>query len=470
MVAREMQRHPASALEPVAFLDDDKGRQRRRYLGLGVVGGIDVLPRAVKRLRVDEVLIAMPSADGNVVRRVVDLARSVDVRFRVLPGVYEILAGGVGLSQIRDLKVEDLLRREPIEMDTAEVAEYLEGRVVLVTGAGGSIGSELVRQIAPFEPEQVILLGRGENPLFEFQQELATTRPELARRVVIGNVCDRAKMEDVFRRFRPDVVFHTAAHKHVPLMQLDPDEAVLNNIGGTMTLAETALAFDVERFVNISTDKAVSPVSMMGATKRIAEYVVQSISHRARSDQAFLSVRFGNVLGSRGSVVPLFQEQIRNGGPVTLTHPEMTRYLMTIPEASQLVVQAAAMAQNGSVHVLDMGEPVRMVDLANDLIQLSGYRPGKDIEIVYTGVRPGEKLHEELFAGSERAAPTKHEKILVARTPEPRDGELMALVAELLRAAAIRDDERMFAALTQILPGFQPPASERARPVRVALP
>jgi FlaA1/EpsC-like NDP-sugar epimerase len=332
---------------------------------------------------------------------------------------------------------------------------------VLVTGAGGSIGSELVRQIAPFEPARVILLGRGENPLFEFQHELSRTWPELERRLVVGSVRDRSKMEDVFRRFRPEVVFHAAAHKHIPLMQFDPDEAVLNNVGGTRTLAETALAFGVERFVNISSDKAVKPVSMVGATKRLAERVVQAVASQAGEDQAFVSVRFGNVLGSRGSVVPLFQEQICNGGPVTLTHPDMTRYLMTIPEASQLVIQAAAFAYDGSIYVLDMGKPVRMLDLARDMIQLSGYRPELDIPIVFTGVRPGEKLHEELFDEAERATPTAHEKIMVARVPEVAPEQLFPVVDELLAAAQARDDERMFELLREMLPGFEPPPSQR---------
>jgi FlaA1/EpsC-like NDP-sugar epimerase len=465
MLVREMQRHPQAGLAPIGFLDDDAVKRRHRHVGLNVLGAIDDLPGAVREARADEVLIAIPSAPGEVVRRVVDLARAADVRFRILPGVFEILAGRVDLSGIRDVQVEDLLRREPIAFGTAEVAAYLEGRVVLVTGAGGSIGSELVRQIAPFDPAKVVLLGRGENSLFDLDREMDARWPRLGRRVAVGNVCDPEKMRDLFERFAPQVVFHTAAHKHVPFMEYDPDEAVLNNVGGTKTLAETALRFGVERFVNVSTDKAVNPRSMMGASKRIAECLVQALSAEAGPRQAFMSVRFGNVLGSRGSVVPVFQEQIRNGGPVTLTHPDMTRYLMTIPEASQLVVEAGALAQNGAVYVLDMGEPVRMLDLARDLIQLSGHRPDEDIQIVFTGIRPGEKIHEEMFAPDERPVRTRHEKILAAHSLGFSGDGSLAMVDDLLDAARVRDEDRLFEVLARIVPSYEPTVPGEVAPV-----
>jgi len=286
-----------------------------------------------------------------VVRRVVELAREGGVRHRIIPGIYEILSGKVSISQIREVDVEDLLRREPARLNLEEIAGYLEGRVVLVTGAGGSIGSEIVRQVARFRPERVILLGRGENSLYQLERELERTWPELNWSTVVADVRDCRKMEYVFALYRPKVVFHAAAHKHVPMMELNPDEAVFNNVGGTKNLVELALQYGVERFVNISTDKAVNPTSVMGASKRVAEYLVEWAARRAKPGQVFVSVRFGNVLGSRGSVVPLFKEQIRSGGPVTVTHPEMTRYFMTIPEAAQLVLQAGGLGQNGAIYV-----------------------------------------------------------------------------------------------------------------------
>lgn len=456
IIAREMLRHPEAGLVPVGFLDDDPSKRRQRFGGLPVMGGIEDLPSAVRKAQADEVLIAIPSAPGRVVRRVVELARKEGVSHRIIPGIYEILSGKVSISQIREVDVEDLLRREPVRLNLEEIAGYLENRVVLVTGAGGSIGSEIVRQVARFRPRRVILLGRGENSLYQIEREIERNWPELAWRTVVADVRDREKLQYVFSVYRPEVVFHAAAHKHVPMMELNPDEAILNNVGGTKNLVELALEHGVERFVNISTDKAVNPTSVMGASKRVAEYLVQWAARRAREGQVFVSVRFGNVLGSRGSVIPLFKEQIRLGGPVTVTHPEMMRYFMTIPEAAQLVLQAGGLGQNGAVYVLDMGEPVKIVDLARDLIRLSGLEPGVDIEIVFNGVRPGEKLFEELLTAEEGTEASKHEKIFVARNSGVPDEVLEPLLEKLFEAAATRDPEKLRDTLKALIPTYQP--------------
>jgi len=454
MIVREMLRHPEAGLVPVGFLDDDPSKWRQRFVGLPVFGGIEDLPRAVRQARADEVLIAIPSAPGHVVRRVVELAREGGVRHRIIPGIYEILSGKVSISQIREVDVEDLLRREPARLNLEEIAGYLEGRVVLVTGAGGSIGSEIVRQVARFRPERVILLGRGENSLYQLERELERTWPELNWSTVVADVRDCRKMEYVFALYRPKVVFHAAAHKHVPMMELNPDEAVFNNVGGTKNLVELALQYGVERFVNISTDKAVNPTSVMGASKRVAEYLVEWAARRAKPGQVFVSVRFGNVLGSRGSVVPLFKEQIRSGGPVTVTHPEMTRYFMTIPEAAQLVLQAGGLGQNGAVYVLDMGEPVRILDLARDLIRLSGFEPGVDVPIEFTGLRSGEKMYEELLTAEEGTEVSKHEKIFIAHKTGLPQQELESLLNKLFEAAKSRDPVEIRQAFEKLIPTY----------------
>lgn len=455
MLAREMLRHPEAGLYPVGFLDDDPNKRGQTIAGIRVMGTLDELPKVARALEVEEVLVAMPSAPGAVVRKVVNLARAVGVRYRILPGIYEILSGRVGISQIREVRLEDLLRREPVRLNLEEIAGYLERRVVLVTGAGGSIGSELVRQVARFHPERVVLLGRGENSLFLLEKELEANWPELKYRVVVANVQDRDRLRHIFQLHRPQVVFHAAAHKHVPLMEANPDEAILNNVWGTQNVVELCLEFGVERLVNISTDKVVNPTSVMGASKRVAEQVVAWGALRAGPDQVFVSVRFGNVLGSRGSVVPLFMEQIKRGGPVTVTHPEMRRYFMTIPEAAQLVLQAGGMGENGRVYVLDMGEPVRILDLAKDLIRLAGFEPYRDIDIVFTGVRPGEKLFEELLTAEEGTEASYREKIWVAK-PSALPREFSRLLEELDLAARRGDERRIRELLRQLIPTYKP--------------
>ncbi|WP_153185646.1 polysaccharide biosynthesis protein, partial [Thermus scotoductus] len=452
---REIVRHPVAGVFPVGFLDDDPNKQGQAIVGVRVVGTLEDLPRAVRTLEVDEVLVAIPSAPGSVVRKVVELARGVGVQHRILPGIYEILSGRVRISQIREVQLEDLLRREPVRLNLEEIAGYLKGRVVLVTGAGGSIGSELVRQIARFHPEQVVLLGRGENRLFLLEKELEALWPDLRYTVVVADVRDENRLRRVFHAYKPQVVFHAAAHKHVPLMEAHPDEAILNNVRGTHHVVELSLEFGVERLVNISTDKAVNPTSVMGASKRVAEQVVAWGASRAAPGQAFVSVRFGNVLGSQGSVVPFFLEQIKRGGPVTVTHPEMRRYFMTIHEATQLVLQAGSMGGNGQVYILDMGEPIRILDLAKDLIRLAGFEPYRDIEIIFTGVRPGEKLFEELLTAEEGAQASWHQKIWVARVGSlPQD--FASLLEELYCAARAGDEPRIRELLHRLIPSYKP--------------
>lgn len=453
MIVREMHNNPDINMLPVGFVDDDERKIGNYIHGVKVYGSRKDIPELARRLHVDEALIAMPTAPGKSIREIVSICEGAGVRFRTLPGLFELLNGKVWLSQIRDVQLEDLLRREPTGMDLAEIAGFLSGATVLVTGAGGSIGSELCRQIARFQPARLILLGHGENSIYAIDQELSRKFPSLARDVVIADIRDGNKIRAILRRYRPQIVFHSAAHKHVPLMEKNVDEAITNNVLGTRNVVQAALAADVQRFVLISTDKAVSPASIMGATKRIAEMIVQEAA--MRSGRAFVAVRFGNVLGSRGSVVPLFKEQIAAGGPITVTHPEMTRFFMTIPEAVQLVIQAASLASPGQIYALDMGDPVRIVDLAKDLVELSGLKLGRDIEIVYTGLRPGEKLHEELFTREEQRTATVHEKIFIAQSP-PVDGDHLHRMIDLLaHYAAQMDEAAIRRTLQELVPDFQ---------------
>lgn len=455
MIARELLQNPTSERAPIGFLDDDPEKQYQQHMGLEVLGGILKLPQVVRDERVEEVLIAMPSAPGKVIRHVVELARSSNVEYRIIPSVYDIISGRVPISQIREVDLEDLLRREPVQLQLTEIEHYLQGKTVLVTGAGGSIGSELVRQIARFKPVKVVMLGHGEYSLYQFERELDRLTPPIVYQTVVASLQRKEKLVRVIETTRPDVIFHAAAHKHVPLMELNADEAIINNVGGTRNLLLAAVECGVSRFINISSDKAVNPTSIMGASKRVAEYLVEAASRRVPEGHVYASVRFGNVLGSRGSVVPLFKEQIRNGGPVTITDPEMTRYFMTIPEATQLVLQAGSLGHNGAVYVLDMGDPVKIMALARDLIELSGFVPDDDIEIVYTGIRPGEKLYEEPLPFNEGMVHSQYDKIYVAhRSGVPTN--LDELVARLLQAAEDQDQARIRQILKDVVPSYHP--------------
>ena len=453
LIIREMQQQPTPYL-PVAILDDNFNKIKRYLHGVPVVGSIKQLPQAVREYQIDEVLVAIPSASKKRLREIVALARETGLPIRIIPG---LLAAGnvkVTLDQVREVQIEDLLGREPVKLNVEEIAGYLKGERVLVTGAGGSIGSELCRQVARFEPECLLLLGRGENSIYEIDQELKETFPALRKTPVIADVRDRGRLEQIFREYRPTVVFHAAAHKHVPLMESAPDEAVKNNVFGTRNVAELSDKYGVKRFVMISTDKAVNPTSVMGATKRVAEMLIQLLARKSKTK--FCAVRFGNVLGSRGSVIPLFQHQIAKGGPVTVTDPEMVRFFMTIPEAVSLVIQAGAMGEYGEIFILDMGEPVKIVDLAHDLIRLSGLVPGEDIKIEFCGIRPGEKLYEEILTSEEGTNATRHERIFVSK-PNDLDPELFwEDLTYLEKWVATADRVKVVAKLKQMIPRYTP--------------
>jgi FlaA1/EpsC-like NDP-sugar epimerase len=445
----------------VGFLDDDPQKQgmqmgtlrvRGRLADLEAVVGAEDLQGPTSG-PVDQIIVAMPSVEGRVLRTVVEEARRLALRVRVVAGVNQMIDGQVRVSQIRDVEIEDLLQREPAHIDLAEIAGYITGRTVLVTGAGGSIGSELARQVARFDPGRLLLLGLDETSVFDIQQDVARLFPTVAAVPLVADLRDKPHLERLFERERPDVIFHAAAHKHVPLMEAQPDEAVRNNVGALWTLANLSDRYHVESFVFISTDKAVNPTSVYGATKRVGELLVEA--YAAVSTPRFVSVRFGNVLGSRGSVVPIFQEQIRDGGPVTVTHPEMMRYFMTVTEAAQLVIQAGSMGHGGEIFVLDMGEPIRILDLASNLIRLSGLNPGQDIDIVITGLRPGEKLYEELLTPEDQTQATKHERIFV-HNGQNFDRDNVLPLMELLVEAAHNDDERRIRyLLKEIVPEYQ---------------
>lgn len=429
MIAREIQQRYYTNKMLIGFIDDDIYKNRQRLFGVKVLGVCRDISNIVEEYQIEEIIIAMPSVDGRVLRQIVNDCKATKCSVKTLPGMYELIDGKVSVQQLRNVDLEDLLRREAIKLDMEQISSYLTGKCILVTGAGGSIGSELCRQIAKMSPEKIVLLGKGENSIYEIDNELRGNYPNLMIEAVIADVRDEQRINTIFRQTRPQVIFHAAAHKHVPLMEAQPAEAVRNNIFGTKTVAEAADRYGAEIFVMISTDKAVNPTSVMGATKRVAELIVQKMSKLSKTK--FVAVRFGNVLGSRGSVIPLFKKQIAQGGPITITDPEMKRYFMTIPEASQLVLQAGALAKGGEVFVLDMGEPVKIVDMACDLIQLSGLEPHKDIKIEFSGLRPGEKLFEELLTAEEGTESTKHQKIFVANLKKVDEHKLLQGLAVL---------------------------------------
>jgi len=458
-LVREMMSDPDYNSRPVAFIDDDPIKRKMKIHGIPVLGTTADIKAVADRVGAHEIIVAIPSATTQLKQKILAGSEGCTAPIKILPSVKRLLGDPVSLQQVRPMSLEDLLQREPIQTDRQELHPLIEGKTVLVTGAGGSIGSELCRQIAQYKPESLVLFEQYENSLHALLLELRTAFPHVGVLPVVGDVTMSDRVAEVFRQTGPDLVFHAAAHKHVPLMELNPKEAVRNNILGTRVVAEAALRTGVDRFVLISTDKAVNPSSVMGVTKRIAEHVVQGFSHKGMTK--FTVVRFGNVLGSNGSVVPLFAEQIRKGGPVTVTDPEIKRFFMTIPEAVQLVLQASVMGQGGEVFVLDMGEQIRIADLARNMIVLSGLVPGKDIAITYTGLRLGEKLYEELFEAGEEVAATSHPKINRAiGTPLAADN-LDQWMKELSDKLSSSDDDELLQDLKRLVPNFNPLVPDR---------
>ncbi len=450
MVAKEVEQNPQMGIEVVGFVDDDPLKVGSVIQGHKVLGDSASIARIAAERGAQQAIITIASASGATIRKIVAGCEKAGLPVRIIPGIYEILQGKVGITRIREVTIEDLLGREAVELDLEAIGRFLCGKRVLVTGAGGSIGSELCRQVARFDPDQLILLEQAENPLFEIDSELRREHPNIDAAPVIADICDSHRVDLVFSRFRPQVVFHAAAHKHVPMMEWNPGEALKNNVFGTKKVADAADRFGTEAFVMISTDKAVNPTSIMGASKRVAEIYVQALARRSKTK--YVAVRFGNVLGSAGSVIPTFKEQIRRGGPVTVTHQEMKRYFMTIPEACQLVMEAATMGLGGEIFVLDMGEPVRIADLARDLIRLSGLAPDRDIPIRIIGRRAGEKLQEELLTESEAAGARKLGPFYMAQCLPIALPTLLAHVAQLRVAAERGQDHQVVEALQRLVP------------------
>ncbi len=454
---REIHRMPVVQYEVIGLIDDDPAKQGTHIHGISVLGTVEHLPEICKEHNIEEIAIAMPSASHKQLRRVIQVCEGTKIRFRTVPHITDIASGKFRVSQIRDIDINDLLGRETVQLELDSIEAYAKDKTILVTGAGGSIGSELCRQLCNFNPNLLLLVEQAENPLFYIERELHRSFPAVGLKTLICNITDKNSVEQIFTDYKPQVVIHAAAHKHVPLMELNAGQAVRNNIIGTQIVADAADKFGTTNFVMISTDKAVNPTSIMGSSKRIAEMYIQDLSRTSKTH--FVTVRFGNVLGSEGSVVPIFKKQIAEGGPVTVTDPQMKRYFMTIPEASQLVLQAATMGKGGEIFVLDMGEPVMIVDLAKTLIQLSGFRPGEDIEIDFTGPRPGEKLFEELSIEGEDMQRTRHPKISIWKNiPMERD-KLRAGINELVAIAQTQNHKQLVQKIKELIPEYTGPNS-----------
>ena len=456
MVVKELEKNPQLNKKAVAIIDDDITRIGDQVSGVDIVGTRNSILKIVKLYKIDEIIFSIANISKKGKKEIIDICKNTNCKIKTIPGIYEIIDGKVDIKQVRDVDIEDLLGREPIEVDFNLMGSYIQDSTILVTGAGGSIGSELCRQIANIRPKKLIMLDNYENNLYSIQQELIRKYGDSIKMIaVVASIREQKRIEKIFDKYRPEVVFHAAAHKHVPLMENSPGEAIKNNIFGTLNVAMLSSKYNVKRFLLISTDKAVNPTNVMGATKRAAEMIIQSLNEESKTE--FVAVRFGNVLGSNGSVIPLFKKQIEEGGPVTVTHPNIIRYFMTIEEAVGLVIQAGGMAKGGEIFVLDMGEPVKILDLAKNLIRLSGFEPDVDIKIVFTGLRPGEKLYEELLMSEEGLLDTKHKKIFIGRPIDFDKNDLQKYLIELRNIVLEEDDELMEQAMKNLVPTFISP-------------
>lgn len=455
MIITEILREKTDEYNIVGLIDDNNGKVNNYLKGYKILGDRFDIEEICKEKEVDKIIIAIPSMGDEDRKNIIEICNKTKLKVKIIPGVYELIDGNVSLNQMRDVDLKDLLGRPQVKLDRRGIEEYLTGKTVLVTGAGGSIGSELCRQIASFKPSKLIMVDIYENNIYEIQNELNRKMPELNKAVIIASVRDKGRMDEIFNRYKPQVVFHAAAHKHVPLMEDSPSEAIKNNVKGTLNVSECADKHEVDRFVLISTDKAVNPTNVMGASKRLCEMVVQAMNRKSKTE--FVAVRFGNVLGSNGSVIPLFKKQIKEGGPVTLTHKEITRYFMLIPEAAQLVLQAGAFAKGGEIFVLDMGKPVKIYDLAENLIKLSGLEPHKDIKIEVTGLRPGEKLYEELLMNEEGLTETAHEKIFIGKPGDFEIEEVKKSIDMIMEQCLLGNRVGIKNAMKQVVPTYKDP-------------
>ena len=452
MLIKEIKKHTNFNYNIIGLIDDDKSKKGKLIRGVEVLGGRSRIIDICKNRGIEEIIIAMPSADLHTKREIINICKNTKCKLKTLPGIYEMIDGNVNITKLRDVNIEDLLGREEVKLNTQDISKYIKDKIIMVTGGGGSIGSELCRQIAKFHPKQLLILDVYENNVYDLEMELNYNYADLNKKVIIASIRDYNRLKDIFEKYTPQVVFHAAAHKHVPLMESNPQEAVKNNIIGTYQVLRCCDEFKVEKFVQISTDKAVNPTNVMGATKRFCEIMVQAFNEVSKTE--YVAVRFGNVLGSNGSVIPLFKRQIAHGGPVTVTHPEINRFFMTIPEAAQLVIQAGAIAAGGEIFVLDMGKPVKIVDLARDLITLSGYEPDVDIKIEYTGLRPGEKLYEELLMNEIALTSTEHDKIFVEK-PNKIDMNFIEKSIDEFKEVLDQDREQIIQIIEKKVPTYK---------------
>lgn len=453
MTIKEMKMHPEMRYKPVALIDMDKRKIGTSIGGVKVFGNRSSIKSIVEEEEIDIILLAIPSIDYKNKKEILNICKQTGCKIEIIPGIFELIDGKVSLKKVRDVSYEDLLGRPPVKLDTEGIEQYIKNKTVMITGGGGSIGSEICRQIAKFKPKEVVLFDIYENGVYELEQEIRYSKVDVNIKCVIASITDKTRLENTFEKYKPEVIFHAAAHKHVPLMEGNPQESVLNNVFGTLNLARCADKYKVKRFVMISTDKAVNPTNIMGATKRLCEMIIQSMDKKSETE--FVAVRFGNVLGSNGSVIPLFKKQIAQGGPVSVTHPEINRFFMTIPEAAQLVLQAGAFAEGGEIFVLDMEEPVKIYDLACDLIRLSGFEPEEDIKIEFVGLRPGEKLYEEVLTEEEGLNKTVHEKIFIGRPTFDDFDRLKIKLDELKIIAEEQSAETLINKMEEMVPTYQ---------------